>query len=180
MSCSPMASFTQNCQSSKLLKLFNLFTVLFVRHIPQDNYHSSQTLLYHSLYLSPICLKEYSGKMIYNTLMSKFETGDKHLEIYARECIFFLHAQLCDGWYFPNCKTNGRHVHFSIIFSVSDMPYIPRQQSNLLTMSITVQQDATICSLLNFCKLLHMFRVVTPPIIRSTYNCNYSIWHWTV
>jgi len=24
---------------------------------------------------------------------------------------------------------------------------------------------------------LYMFRVVTPPIIRSTYNCNYSIWH---
>jgi len=21
--------------------------------------------------------------------------------------------------------------------------------------------------------------VVTPPIIRSTYNCNYSIWHWS-
>jgi len=24
-----------------------------------------------------------------------------------------------------------------------------------------------------------MFQVVTPPIIRSTYNCNYSIWHWS-
>jgi len=24
-----------------------------------------------------------------------------------------------------------------------------------------------------------MFRVVTPPIISSTYNCNYSIWHWS-
>jgi len=24
-----------------------------------------------------------------------------------------------------------------------------------------------------------MFRVVTPPNIRSTYNCNYSIWHWS-
>ena len=24
-----------------------------------------------------------------------------------------------------------------------------------------------------------MFRVVIPPIIRSTYNCNYSIWHWS-
>jgi hypothetical protein len=24
-----------------------------------------------------------------------------------------------------------------------------------------------------------MFRVVTPPIIRSRYNCNYSIWHWS-
>jgi len=24
-----------------------------------------------------------------------------------------------------------------------------------------------------------MFPVVTPPIIRSTYNCNYSMWHWS-
>jgi hypothetical protein len=24
-----------------------------------------------------------------------------------------------------------------------------------------------------------MFRLVTPPIIRSTYNCTYSIWHWS-
>jgi hypothetical protein len=46
-------------------------------------------------------------------------------------------------------------------------------------MSVIVQQDATIYSLLYFCKLLYMFRVVTPPIIRSTYNCNYSIWHWS-
>jgi len=47
------------------------------------------------------------------------------------------------------------------------------------SMSIIVQQDATIYSLLYFCKLLYMSRVVTPPIIRSTYNCNYSIWHWS-
>jgi len=47
------------------------------------------------------------------------------------------------------------------------------------SMSIIVQQDATIYSLLYFCKLLCMFWVVTPPIIRSTYNCNYSIWHWS-
>jgi len=46
------------------------------------------------------------------------------------------------------------------------------------SMSIIVQQDATIYILLYFCKLLYMFRVVTPPIVRSTYNCNYSIWHW--
>jgi len=36
------------------------------------------------------------------------------------------------------------------------------------SMSIIVQQDATIYSLLYFCKLLYMFRVVTSPIIRST------------
>jgi len=41
-----------------------------------------------------------------------------------------------------------------------------------------VQQDATMYSLLCFCKLLYMLWVVTPPIIRSAYNCNYSIWHW--
>jgi len=39
-------------------------------------------------------------------------------------------------------------------------------------MSIIVQQDATIYSLLYFRKLQYMFRVVTPSIIRSTYDCN--------
>ena len=46
-----------------------------------------------------------------------------------------------------------------------------------MLMSIIVQQDATIYSLVYFCKLLYMFRVVPPPIIRSTCNCNYSIWY---
>ena len=46
------------------------------------------------------------------------------------------------------------------------------------SMSIIVQQDATMYCCLYFCKLLYMFRVVTPPIIRSTYNSNYNIWHW--
>jgi len=41
-------------------------------------------------------------------------------------------------------------------------------------MSIIVQQDATMYSLLYFCRLLYMFRVVIPPIIWSRYNCNYS------
>ena len=50
---------------------------------------------------------------------------------------------------------------------------------NRESISIIVQQDATIYSLLYFCKLLYMFRVVIPPISRSTYNCNYSIWHWS-
>jgi len=45
------------------------------------------------------------------------------------------------------------------------------------SMLIIVQRDATTYSLLYFCKLLYMFRAVTPPIIRSTYNCNYNIWH---
>ena len=31
-------------------------------------------------------------------------------------------------------------------------------------------------SLLHFCRQLYMFRVLTP-IIRSSYNCNYSLWY---
>ena len=44
--------------------------------------------------------------------------------------------------------------------------------------TITVQRDATVFSLLHFCRQLYMFRVLTP-IIRSSYNCNYSFWHWS-
>jgi hypothetical protein len=47
------------------------------------------------------------------------------------------------------------------------------------SMSVIVQQDATIYSSLYFSKLLYMFRVVNPPIIRITFNSNYSIWHWS-
>jgi len=41
---------------------------------------------------------------------------------------------------------------------------------------ITVQQDATVFSLLHFSRQLYMFRVLTP-IIRSWYSCNYSFWY---
>ena len=47
------------------------------------------------------------------------------------------------------------------------------------SMSIIVQQDATIYSFSYFCILLYMFWVIIPPIIRSTYDCNYSMWHWS-
>jgi hypothetical protein len=42
---------------------------------------------------------------------------------------------------------------------------------------IYFQQDATLHSLFISEKLLYIFRVVTPPIIRSTHNCIYSIWY---
>ena len=29
------------------------------------------------------------------------------------------------------------------------------------------------------CKLIYIFRVVSPTIIRSTNNCFYSIWYWS-
>ena len=44
---------------------------------------------------------------------------------------------------------------------------------------ILVQQDVIVFSLLHICRQLYRFRVLTP-IIRSSYNCNYSFWHWSV
>ena len=41
---------------------------------------------------------------------------------------------------------------------------------------IYFQLDATLHSLFISGKLLYMFRVVSPPIIRNTHNCIYSIW----
>ena len=42
---------------------------------------------------------------------------------------------------------------------------------------IYFQQDATLHSLFISGKVLYIFRVVSPPIIRSTPNCIYSIWY---
>jgi len=41
---------------------------------------------------------------------------------------------------------------------------------------ITVQQDATVFSLLHLCRQLYMFGVLTP-IIGNLYNYNYSFWY---
>ena len=43
-------------------------------------------------------------------------------------------------------------------------------------MSINVQQDA-LYTVYFICKLLYMFRVVSPPLIRSTNNSIYSVWY---
>jgi len=42
---------------------------------------------------------------------------------------------------------------------------------------ITVQQDATVFTLLYFCGQLYLFRTLTPNV-RSWYSCNYSFWYW--
>jgi len=70
-------------------------------------------------------------------------------------------------------------VHDPSCYSLSLVFYYVRGSVHRKWILIIVQQDATIYSLLYFCKLLYMFRVVTPHIIRSTYNCNYSIWLWS-
>jgi hypothetical protein len=77
----------------------------------------------------------------------------------------------------PICSRSAKRSN-ALFFKVVVASYV-HGSVHRESMSIIVQQDANIYSLLYFCKLLYMFRVVTPPIIRSTYNCDYSIWHWS-
>jgi hypothetical protein len=79
-------------------------------------------------------------------------------------------AFLTASYYFCTSKTSMQSL--ATFFLVHGTVY----RESMLT---NVQQDATIHNLLYLCKLLYMFRVVTPPIIRSTFNCNYSTWHWS-
>ena len=49
-----------------------------------------------------------------------------------------------------------------------------------MTINVNVNKCPTRCNYTQFiCKLLYMFRLVFPLIIRSTNNYIYSIWYWS-
>ena len=77
----------------------------------------------------------------------------------------------------PKCSRSAKPSN-ALLFKVVAAFYV-HGSVHRESMSIIVQQDAAITSLLYFCKLLYKLRVATPPIIRSTYNCDYSILHWS-
>jgi len=68
---------------------------------------------------------------------------------------------------------NPSHVslHRTVVYPFKNRPNFNK---NIL---IYIQQDAALYSSFFFWKLLYMFRVVPPPIIRSANNCIYSIWY---
>ena len=47
-----------------------------------------------------------------------------------------------------------------------------------ILLKIFFSKIATVFSVLYFCRQLYMLRLLTP-IIRSSYSCNYSFWHWS-
>jgi len=81
---------------------------------------------------------------------------------FGRFCLFHLHRQ-CSETSAYKIQKPGNYPEESI----------QQWKFNL----ITVQQDATVFSFVHYCRQLYMFRVLTP-IIRSSYNCNYSFWYW--
>ena len=74
-------------------------------------------------------------------------------------------------------KTNESKINFHVILGIVSFSrniHSPAQY-NTEACLIIVQQDATVFSLLYFCRQLCMFQVLTP-VIRSSYNCNCSFW----
>ena len=69
-------------------------------------------------------------------------------------------------------------IHFTASNQIS--PRIHLRKSCWITNEdnlTTVHQDATVFSLLHFCRQLYMFRMLTRTI-RSWYSCNYSFCYW--
>ena len=106
---------------------------------------------------------------------------DGHLTLYCSAISFNLHI--------PPQVRDGNHFIPQDSFSTSDLTYFTtqnNQQDKNLTFRgpcivsiflLIYFRDATLCSLFISGKLLYMFWVVSLPIIRSTYNCIYSIWY---
>ena len=76
-------------------------------------------------------------------------------------------SRLCTCLYKLLCSLYSRYNFFFYVQGSVHRKYIP----------IYIQQDATFTQFIYICKLLYMFRVVPPPVIRSAYNYIYSIWY---
>ena len=74
----------------------------------------------------------------------------------------------------PDLAPNG----FSVLGHLRDscMRLLFKENDNLAEFK-NCPTRCDLFSLLYFCRQLYMFRALTP-IIRSSYNCNYSFWYW--
>jgi len=82
----------------------------------------------------------------------------------------------------PSWRTQG-HLQFTLIIFYNKQGwsfFYVHGSMHHESMSIIVQRMRlyTVYYISVNCSL-YMFWVVNPPIIRSTYNCNHSIWHWS-
>ena len=82
------------------------------------------------------------------------------------EYIFFFFLKICweNSSLFKICKNNGYFFFTWVRASWIEFNNCPTRSD--------------LFSLLHFCRQLYMFQVLTP-IIRSSYNCNYSFWYWS-
>ena len=72
-------------------------------------------------------------------------------------------------------------LYIQICTDVAEKPAESPPSRELESISVSdinkIQQDATVCRYLFTANLLYMFRVSIAPIIRSTQNCNCSLWY---
>ena len=101
---------------------------------------------------------------------------------------FVLNYNLLTTWSLQNKLFCSVVSSFSVMNNVHRIFYFFRKERDSLRVLyvwvraswIEFDKCPTRCdlfSLLYFCRQLYTFRVLTP-IIRSSYNCNYSFWYW--
>jgi len=78
---------------------------------------------------------------------------------------------------FSNCPTRCDCIQFRLLKFSNCPTRCDCIQFRLLKFS-NFPTRCDIFNSLHFCRQLYMFRLLTP-IIRSSYSCNYSFWHWS-
>ena len=97
--------------------------------------------------------------------------------------LFLENCSTCFEWYLH--PSSGAHTNVftasGTCQTVATCRYCGRigniSRTSEPFIQIHIKQDATLHNLFISGKLFYMFQVVSPPIIRSTHNCIYSIWH---
>jgi hypothetical protein len=87
------------------------------------------------------------------------------------------HRRCFESFILYYCLCPGQLISFIVLLSVIFFFYVWGSVHH----EIYISNCPTSCNNIQFiyiCKLLYMFQVVTPLIIRSSYHCIYSIWHY--
>ena len=143
---------------------------------PMDLSHShvpSSSVTYQSINLhhSPVCISFHPWTQTYSPCWARQVTS----------AITFLHLDLEKVLILFLCNKLHERIHPAPLQGTWEniKLYLTFRGPCIVSIFVSIyfQRDATLHSLFIYGKMLYMFRVVSSPIIRSTYNCIYSIWY---
>jgi hypothetical protein len=136
----------------------------YVRSYYLPSFHSSIHLPRHHFFFIILCLAMYSQVRSLNQYVRSYFLPSFHSSIHLPKHHFFI--ILCLAMY-----SQVRSLTCLTLILHSVVVKKQKLYSNIYPTRCNVTQFIYIW------KLLYMFRVVPPPIIRSAYNCVYSIWY---
>ena len=155
-----MYKFVASCEWTKIFSYLSITTHTTERFDPQTVQPVAQ-----SLYRLSYAFHEFTNCNLHKTrAQMSFIAISRTQNLYSRKI----------GYSFPLKAINSLRHNYNNI-----QGYLTFRGPCIVSIFLLIyfQREATLNSLCISGKLLYMFRVVSSPIIRSTYNCIYSIWY---